>query len=81
MRWGCFNEYKDERGKPFHRWGIPEYLNYLDDIGEIDENRKRNFYIFHDWRNFVQHKGLEPSVRIVRRVIDEITEFIFDNLD
>lgn len=81
MRWGCESDVCTDSGKPFGMWGVTDYLRYLDEIGEIDENDKRNFYDFHEWRNCAQHKGLEPSARSVRRVIDEITEFMRKHSD
>lgn len=81
MRWGCERDTRRDSRKPFHKWGVIEYLRYLDEIGEIDEIEKNNLQNFHEWRNCAQHKGLEPSARSVRRVIDEITEFMRKNLD
>jgi len=78
---GCENDTRSDSGKPFVRWGVTEYLRFLDEIGEINENEKRNFFSFHEWRNCAQHKGLEPSARSIRMVIDEITKFIDEHLD
>jgi hypothetical protein len=69
-------DYTSKSGKPFSKWGVVEYLGFLDNTGEITENEKRNFYSFHEWRNCAQHHGLEPSFRITKTVIDEVTKFI-----
>lgn len=81
MRFGCGNGTRSDGGKPFDKWGVTEYISFLDEIGKINENEKRNFYSFHEWRNCAQHKGLEPSLRSVRRVIDDITEFMHEHSD
>lgn len=76
LRLGCRDDTQNEKGRFFNKWGLTEYLDFLDKAGEIDENEKTNFYSFHEWRNCAQHKGLEPSLRITKLVIDEITKFI-----
>ena len=81
IRWECDYYVTNVRGKSFIKWGIPDYVRYLWDIGEIEEKYKVDFYLFHEWRNCAQHKGLEPSERIVRHVIDKIAYFINENIE
>jgi len=76
IRFGCREDSRSDRGKSFGKWGLMDYLHFLDEIGELAEIDKRNFYDFHEWRNCAQHKGLEPSVRIVKKVIEEIKKFV-----
>ena len=75
-RFGCREDFKSDRGKLFGKWSFTDYLHFLDEIGELSESNKRNFYDFHEWRNCAQHKGLEPSMRIVKKVIEEIKKFM-----
>ena len=75
-RFGCDENTSSRTGKPFMKWGFTEYVAFLAKIGEIDRFEKGNFFRFHEWRNATYHLGLEPSVRVVRMVIDEIAKFL-----
>lgn len=75
-RFGCDEDSLSKKGEPFSKWGFTEYLTFLSKREEINRYEKGNFFRFHDWRNSAFHLGLEPSARLVRMVIDEITKFI-----
>jgi hypothetical protein len=74
-RLGCDDSTHSNKGDPFGHWGFTQYINFLSSNGEIDQYMRADFFRFHEWRNCAQHKGLEPSSRSVRMVIDEIKGF------
>lgn len=80
IRWECDYSVTNDRGKKFNKWGLPDYVGYLSEIGQIEEKYKVDFYHFHDWRNCAQHHGLEPSKRCVKTVISKISDFINENI-
>jgi hypothetical protein len=75
-RFGCDNDTLNKKGEPFRKWGFADYIIFLSKKREINKYEKANFFRFHEWRNSAYHHGLEPSVRLVRNVIDEIARFI-----
>lgn len=77
MRLGCDDDTVSHyKQKPFRRWGMVEYLRFTELMGIIDSEEKARFFKFRDWRNSVKHIGLEPSIRTVETVINEIEIFI-----
>jgi hypothetical protein len=75
-RFGCDESTTNKRGTQFRKWGFNDYVTYLSAKGEINDFERGNFLRFHDWRNSAQHIGMEPSVRSVRIVVDEIKRFV-----
>lgn len=75
-RFGCDEDTLNKKGKPFRKWGFTDYVVFLSKIEEVDKYEKTGFFRFHEWRNSTYHLGLEPSVRLVRMVVDEIARFV-----
>ena len=46
---------RDGKQKEFNRWGFTEYMTFLDDHKFLTQEEKSNFFMFHNWRNSVQH--------------------------
>ena len=66
----------DGKEKPFSRWGFSECMIFLDKHNFLTSEEKSNFFMFHSWRNPVQHIGIEPSKTQVENVIRLVKDFI-----
>jgi type I restriction enzyme M protein len=62
--------------KPFDRWGFIECMVFLDRHHLFTTEEKANFMMFHNWRNPVQHFGIEPSKKQVQTVVEAVADFI-----
>ena len=62
--------------KAFPRWGFTECMEYLAEFDFMTKDQRSNFFTFHNWRNPVQHYGLQPSLLQSRMVLATIHEFI-----
>jgi len=67
---------RDGKQKEFNRWGFTEYITFLDENKFLTQEEKSNFFRFHNWRNPVQHIGLEPSRKQSELVITSVDSFI-----
>lgn len=65
-----------EKDRPFARWGMTEYLQWLSINGKLSPLDKADFFVFHGWRNAVQHHGIEPSETQARTVLSKVSAFI-----
>jgi hypothetical protein len=72
---------KDGKEKEFKRWGFTEYMTYLDEHQFLTQEEKSNFFMFHSWRNPVQHIGLEPSKKQVELVVSFVSDFINSQIE
>jgi type I restriction enzyme M protein len=72
---------KEGKEKEFNRWGFTEYMNYLDEHNFLTIEEKSNFFMFHNWRNPVQHIGLEPSKKQVQLVISFVDDFFASQIE
>lgn len=70
-----------EKVKEFNRWGFVEYITFLDGQDFLTQEEKSNFFMFHNWRNSVQHIGLEPSRKQVELVISFASDFIESHIE
>lgn len=74
---GCSDDtHFPDSTKPFSKWGFAEYLRFLGDNDALAKQQRLDFLQFHQWRNDVQHHGIEPSMRIVDGVIAKVEEFL-----
>jgi hypothetical protein len=80
-RFGCDDNTLNKEEEPFRQWGFTDYITFLSSNKEINQYEKANFFSIHDWRNSAHHIGLEPSVRSVRTVIDEIERFLEEHYE
>jgi predicted transcriptional regulator len=62
--------------KPFSNWTIPDYLRFLDSKHLLTREQKSYFFRVHDWRNKVQHSGLEPKKEQVAESLKKFEPFI-----
>lgn len=76
VRFDCEEDTLSKRGLPFLKWGFTDYVNFLSKNKKLNQYEKATLYRIHQWRNSSHHLGLEPSVRIVRNVINEISDFL-----
>lgn len=76
VRLGPSENNPDEKEDFARKSRFKEYVAFLFENGYIHDIEKGNLLRFNDWRNCVSRFGLEPSVRIVRLMIDEIKIFI-----
>ena len=72
---------KEGKEKGFNKWGFVEYIKYLDERDFLTREEKSNFFMFHNWRNPVQHIGLEPSRKQVELVISFVDDFIKSHIE
>ena len=72
---------RDGKQKEFNRWGFTEYMTFLDDHKFLTQEEKSNFFMFHNWRNSVQHIGLEPSRKQVELVISSVDGFMVTQIE
>lgn len=62
--------------KQFSNWSIPDYLKFLDSKSLLTREQKSYFFKVHDWRNKVQHSGLEPKREQVEEALKRLEPFI-----
>jgi predicted transcriptional regulator len=62
--------------KQFSYWGIPDYLKFLDSKSLLTRKQKSFFFKVHDWRNKVQHSGLEPKREQIEEALRRLEPFI-----
>jgi predicted transcriptional regulator len=63
-------------GKEFSNWSITDYLRYLDSKSLLIREQKSYFFKVHDWRNKVQHSGLEPKREQVEEALKILEPFV-----
>ncbi len=75
---GCSDDTISKTGsrRQFPKWGFVEYMIFLEDKEIFTPEQKSDFLTYHDWRNKVQHLGIEPSARQTTKVISNIQDFM-----
>ena len=75
MTAGCTDATAQD-GKPFAKWGVTDYIRYLDAQGRITEAQKHDFFEIHNWRNPVQHVGIMVHPAQVNQAIKVTEDYI-----
>lgn len=72
---GC-DEHTVQDGKEFVKWGVTQYINFLDGKKLLSRDEKVNFFQFHDWRNPAQHSGMIIHPKQVKQVIEAVEAYV-----
>lgn len=72
---GC-DEHTVQDGKEFVKWGVTQYINFLDGKKSLSRDEKVNFFQFHNWRNPAQHSGMIIHPKQVRQVIEAVEAYV-----
>ena len=79
VKYGATPESKIDE-KEFSSWGVTQYLKFLDSKSLLTKEQKKDLFKIHDWRNKVQHSGLEPKRELVEEAFKKIASFVKEGI-